>query len=102
MVKPLKIKVPELVIAQLVVAMVIIPPEGVRLPPLTFKVLLTVKSLPVLVVPVTVRLLKTKLVVLPPLLTMEPPVIVIVPSVGAKVLPELMVKAPLTKKLEVG
>jgi len=102
MVKPLKIKVPELVIAQLVVAMVIVPLEGVRLPPETFRVLLTVKSLEVEVILVTVRLLKTKFVVLPPLLAIEPPVMVIVPSVGAKVLPELIVKAPLTEKLAVG
>ena len=102
MVKPLKIKMLELVMAQLVVAMVIIPPEGVRLPPETFSVLLTVKSLEVLGLPVIVRLLKTKLLVDPPLLTIEPPVKVIVPSVGAKVLPLLIVKAPLTEKSFVG
>jgi len=102
MVKPLKTKVPELVIAQLVVAMVIVPLEGVRLPPETFKVPLTVKSLEVEVVPLTVKLLKTKLVVALPLLTIEPPVMVIVPSVGAKVLPLLTVKAPETEKLDVG
>ena len=91
-----------MVIAQLVVAIVIVPPEGVRFPPETFRVLLTVKSLEVVVVPLTVRLLKTKLAVPPPLLTIEPPVMVMVPLVGAKVLPKLIVKAPLTEKLFVG
>ena len=81
--------------------MVMVPVEAVKLPE-TLSVLLIVKSLAVVAVPETVRLLKTRLVVAPPLLTMEPPVIVIVPSVGAKVLPLLTVKAPLTKKLDVG
>lgn len=102
MVKPLKIKVPEFVIAQLVVAMVMVPLEGVRLPPETSRVLLTVKSLEVLGLPVIVRLLKTKLLVDPPLLIIEPPVKVIIPAVGARVLPELTVKAPETEKSAVG
>ena len=101
MVKPEKTKVPELIMVQPLVFIVIVPPEGERLPE-TFKVLLIVKSLEVLVVPLTVRLLKTKFVVLPPLLTIEPPVMVIVPAVGAKVFPELMVKAPEIEKSAVG
>ena len=82
--------------------MVIVPPEGERLPPETFRVALTVKSEEVVVAPVIVRLLKTRLVVAPPLLTIEPPVKVIVPEVGARVIPVLTVNVPDTEKLAVG
>ena len=77
---------------------VIVPPEGRKFPPFTFKVPLTEKLAEVVVVPVTVRLLKVRTL----LLTIDPPVIVMVPAVGAKVLLAFTVKAPLTEKLEVG
>ena len=62
----------------------------------------TEKLLELVVMPAKVRLLKTKLFVAPPLLAIEPPVMVMVPAVGAKVLPELTVKAPATEKLAEG
>jgi hypothetical protein len=100
-VRLLKVRVPELAIEE-PVFMVIVPADGDKLPPLTFNAAFISKLLEVAVVPVTVKLLNTKLEEAPPLLVMVPPVIVIVPAVGAKVLVELTVKAPETEKEEVG
>ena len=80
MVSPLKTRVPVLAIAHPVVAMVMVPPDGLKLPPLTLSAPFTVKSLEVVVVPVIVRLLKASV----PELVMDPSVIVMVPAEGEK------------------
>jgi hypothetical protein len=107
MVRPEKIKlVPEFTILHPVVAMVIAPPDGLKVAVEELvRVPLMVKDEEVVTVApeAIVILLKTRLDDAPPLLTIDPPSVkVIVPAVGARVLPELTVKAPSTEKEEVG
>lgn len=95
-VKPWKVKVPLLAIEDPLV-MVMVPEEGERFPPETSSADAIVKSEEVVVVPLTVKLLKTSDV---PEFTIEPPVIVIVPDEGAKVAVVSFVKVPATEKLD--
>lgn len=100
-VKPLKVKeVPELAICDPTALMVMVPLDGLKV---AVDELVNAPSIlneeeVVTVAPVsTVKPLKTRLVVDPPLFTIEPPFfMVIVPPAGASVFPELTVKAPAT------
>jgi hypothetical protein len=107
MVNPEKVSdVPELTILQPVVAIVIVPPDGLNVAVEELvKVPLMVKEEDVVTVAdaAMVKLLNTKLVVAPPLFTIDAPSVkVIVPAVGARVLVAFIVRAPSTEKEEVG
>ena len=99
MVSPENVSVPVFVMVHPVVAIVMVPPEAIKLPAETFKAAFILKLEEVVIVPVIVRPENIRVPVL--VIVLLAPDIVIVPPLGDKFPPEIFKAAAMLKLDEV-